>query len=298
MPYTEAQLLDLVSKVEKEFAVELAKAEGEPTLAKSEAAAIVIEKAEDSGYSAEDHAAMHSMYKSMTKGELKAHQESISKAISDGDLAKADGCGGEMAANQPKGSPGPKSEASETPQPVLNKTETGKIESNEPKGSPGAKSEASETPQPVLNKAEIKEQKPANAKGPESPASHTPQPVLNAGPKGDEMNKSDADLLKSEIDKVKAENSDLKKNLENVASLWKQFVDKNMPAPTQKAITSVDVIAKSEGSGEVTPMTKAEVTAVLLRKSQDPTLAKSDRELINAFYLNSAGIETISHLLK
>jgi hypothetical protein len=304
MHYTEQQLLSLVSEIEKEFSVELKKAEGEAAapLAKSEPSAEVvksettaIEKNEDCDYDEEDKKAMHKMYKSMSKGELKAHHESIAKAMTDGDLAKADGNGGEMNACPPKGSPGAKSEASETPQPVLNKTETGKIEANPPKGSPGAKSSDSETPQPVLNKAEIEKCPPKGSPGAKSADSETPQPVLN---KGSEMNKSEADLLKSEIESLKKENEDSKNQLNAVTAFLTKFVEKTTPPP-QKAITSIDVIAKGEGAGaEVQPLTKSEITPILLKKSADPTLAKADRDAINEFYLNGADIKTISHLLK
>src|SRR5271157_2964806 len=100
MHYTEQELLNLVSQIEKEFSSELKKAEGEAAaplvksetsteVVKSEPAIQAIEKAEDCDYDEEDKKAMHKMYKSMTKGELAAHQSSIAKAMTDGDLAKA-----------------------------------------------------------------------------------------------------------------------------------------------------------------------------------------------------------------
>lgn len=301
MHYTEQELLSLVSEIEKQFSTELKKAEGEAAaplvksepsvevVAKSETAAPALEKAEDCDYDEEDEKAMHKMYKSMTKGELKKHQESIAKAITDGNLAKADGCGGEMSASAPKGSPGAKSEASETPQPVLNKTETGKIEASAPANSKGAKSEASETPQPVLNKAEIEECPPKNSPGAKS---------ADSAANGDKMNKSEADLLKSEIEALKKENEDSKNQLQAVSAFLTKFVEKTSPPP-QKAITQIDRIEKSEGGGaEVQPLSKSEITQALNKKSADPTLAKADRDAINEFYLNDAGIETISHLLK
>jgi hypothetical protein len=297
MHYTEQDLQSLVSQIEKEFSVELKKAEGEAAapLAKSEtstevvAKTEVIEKKEDCDYDEDDKEAAHKMYKSMTKGELAFHQSSIAKAMADGNLAKADGCGGEEAANPPKNSPGPKSEASETPQPVLNKTETGKIEANPPKGSPGAKSSDSETPQPVLNKAEIEECPPKNSPGAKS---------ADSAANGEKMNKSEADLLKSEIEALKKENEDSKNQLQAVSAFLTKFVEKTTPPP-QKAITQIERIEKSEGSGgEAQVLSKSEITEVLNKKSADPTLAKSDRDAINEFYLNDASIETISHLLK
>lgn len=299
MHYTEQDLQSLVSQIEKEFSVELKKAEGEAAapLAKSEPSAEVIaktepvqviEKKEDCDYDEDDKKAMHKMYKSMTKGELAAHNESIAKAMAEGDLAKADGCGGEMSANPPKGSPGAKSEASETAQPVLNKTETGKIEASAPHNSEGAKSADSDANGAKINKAEIEQCPPKNSPGAKS---------ADSAANGDKMNKSEADLLKSEIEALKKENEDSKNQLQAVSAFLTKFVEKTSPPP-QKAITQLDVIAKGEGSEEGKSLSKSEVTEILNKKSADPTLAKSDRDAINEFYLNSAGIETISHLLK
>lgn len=301
MHYTEQELLNLVSQIEKEFSVELKKAEGEAAapLAKSEPSAEIvktepavqaIEKNEDCDYDEDDKKAMHKMYKSMTKGELRAHNESIAKAIADGDLAKADGCGGEMSANPPKGSPGAKSEASETAQPVLNKTETGKIEANPPHNSEGAKSADSAANGEKINKAEIEANPPKNSPGAKS---------ADSAANGEKMNKSeDLELLKNELEAIKKENEGNKKNLEAVSAFLTKFVEKTTPPP-QKAITQIDRIEKSEGSGgEVQELSKSEITQALNKKASDPTLAKSDRDAINEFYLNKAGIETISHLLK
>jgi hypothetical protein len=290
MAYTKEQLVGLVSQIEKQFSAELKKAEAESVASfnKSEPTA-VIEKKEDCDYDEDDKAAAHKMYKSMSKGELAFHQASIAKAMEDGNLAKADGNGGEMSANPPKGSPGPKSEASETPQPVLNKTETGKIEASAPHNSEGKKSEASETPQPVLNKAEIEKCPPSNSPGAKS---------ADSAANGEKMNKSEADLLKSEIEALKKENEDSKNQLNAVSAFLTKFVEKTTPPP-QKAITQIEVLAKGEGGhSETVELTKSEITQVLNKKASDPTLAKSDRDAINEFYLNKAGFETISHLLK
>jgi hypothetical protein len=69
-------------------------------------------------------------------------------------------------------------------------------------------------------------------------------------------------------------------------------------APQGKAITSLDVVAKSEGGQEEKTLSKGEIDTILSKKSQDPKLEKSDRDAINAFYLNGASINSISHLLK
>lgn len=106
------------------------------------------------------------------------------------------------------------------------------------------------------------------------------------------------ELLKSEVATEKAKSEALQKNLDTVSAILTKLVEKKA-APQAKAITSLEVIAKSEGgSTEAKPLTKGEIDAVLLKKSQDPKLEKSDRDAINNFYLGGGSINSISHLLK
>jgi hypothetical protein len=101
----------------------------------------------------------------------------------------------------------------------------------------------------------------------------------------------------TEVQLLKSENESLKKNFEAVTEFLTKLVKKT--APAGKAITSLDVVAKSEGNGEEQSLTKSEINAILLRKSSDPSLQKSDREAINSYYLSGqANINSISHLLK
>ena len=44
-------------------------------------------------------------------------------------------------------------------------------------------------------------------------------------------------------------------------------------------------------------MTKTEITAILAKKASDPTLSKSDREAINAFYWNGADLTVLATCL-
>lgn len=105
-------------------------------------------------------------------------------------------------------------------------------------------------------------------------------------------------LAKSEAAAEKAKATELQKNLDAATVFITKLVEK-VGAPQGKAITSLDVIAKSEGAkAEEQTLSKSEITAVLAKKCADPSLKKSDRDAINAFYLNGAGINTISHLLK
>lgn len=254
MHYSEQELNKLIETVEKEFSAHLAKAEADDsTLAKSEVpteqaiskveevAAEPVQKTEEKeahseheeqkenepkheeghGYDSEDMEHMHKMYGSMSKGELKAHHESVRGALEKCGMAKTEEI--PMAKTEEK--------AIEIPAEVKTETET---------------------------------------------------------------------LIKSENEKLKEELAELKKNFEGVSQFLAKFVEKTA-APAAKAITSLDVIAKSEetvGSGEAKTLSKSEVTSILLRKTADPTLSKADRNAIDNFYLNKASIETISHLLK
>jgi hypothetical protein len=104
----------------------------------------------------------------------------------------------------------------------------------------------------------------------------------------------DISLIKSELAAAKAESEDRKKNLEAVESFLKKFVEKT--APAGKAITSLDIIAKTESAKEGKTLSKSEIDAKLLAKAKDASLAKSDRDAINSYYF-SKNVETVRHLL-
>jgi hypothetical protein len=105
------------------------------------------------------------------------------------------------------------------------------------------------------------------------------------------------ELAKSEVAAANARTEALQKNFDAATAFLTKLVEKRI-APQGKAITSLDVIAKSEGGKEEKVLDKGEILALLSKKSQDPKLEKSDREAINAYYLNSGSINSISHLLK
>lgn len=111
----------------------------------------------------------------------------------------------------------------------------------------------------------------------------------------------EVELLKSEFSaKLAAEeakSAELKKNLDAVSEFLTKLVKKT--APQGKAITNLDSVAKSEPAKEdEKPLTKSEINTRLAKKAAEPSLAKSDRDAINAFYLHGADIKTVSHLLK
>jgi hypothetical protein len=161
------------------------------------------------------------------------------------------------------------------------------MSASEPKDTPGAKSPASKASGNQMAKTEtgkIESSEPKNTPGAKSPASKA---------EGMQMEKSEnteVELLKSELAAEKAEKAAIKDFLTALAK---------KTAPQGKAITSLDVIAKSEAQNEEKALNKGQIHEVLKTKSSDPTLKKSDRDAINAYYLNNqVNVNSISHLLK
>lgn len=204
--------------------------------------------AEDHGYDDEDMEHMHSMYSSMSKGELRAHHDSIRKCMDSHGLAK---CEDGMAK-------GEMSDAAKDAQ--------GYRPNGGPKDGKGE----------------------AEGKG---PASSDAQ-ALNKSEK--DVAIEEVSLLKSELEAEKAKSAESKKNLEAVESFLKKFVEKT--APAGKAITSLDIIAKTESAEGEKTLSKSEIDAKLLAKAKDVSLSKSDRDAINSYYF-SKNIEKVRHLL-
>lgn len=101
-------------------------------------------------------------------------------------------------------------------------------------------------------------------------------------------------LLKSELEATKAKGEEHKKNLEAVETFLKKFVEKTA-APAGKAITSLDIIAKTESAKEEKVLSKSEIDAKLLAKSKSD-ISKADRDAINSYYF-SKNLEQVRHLL-
>lgn len=203
-------------------------------------------EAQDHGYDDEDMEHMHSMYSSMSKGELKAHHDCIRKCMGSMDsgmgMAKGEMEDGAKDAEGYRPNGGPKDGKAET----------------EGKG----------------------------------PASSDAQAMTKS-----EKNVSidEISLLKSELESVKTKSAEEKKSLEAALQTFlTKFVDKVVPAG--KAITSLDIIAKTEGGNSQKPLTKNEIDAKLLAKSKDNSTSKSDRDAINSYYF-SKNVESIRHLL-
>jgi hypothetical protein len=135
----------------------------------------------------------------------------------------------------------------------------------------------------------MSKEQPKDALGAKSEASRVKSGDLNKSEENPEVV-----MLKAELEANKAKSKELKDSLDTVATILTQMVKKT--APQGKAVMSLDVVRKSEV--EEKPLSKSEVTAVLAKKAMDPSLSKQDRNLINAFYLDNASINSISHLLR
>lgn len=134
----------------------------------------------------------------------------------------------------------------------------------------------------------------------EAPEAMAPEAAAHAAPmqKSETANVSaEVALLKSELDASKAKSEELKKNFDAVSEFVTKLMTKKV-APAGKAITNAGSLAKSESTAEEKTLSKSEVNSILIKKTAEPSLKKSDRDLINAYYLNGASINTISHLLK
>lgn len=100
-----------------------------------------------------------------------------------------------------------------------------------------------------------------------------------------------------ELSKAESRIEELEKNLAGVTKILEMVITK----PQGKAVTSMaQFIAKSEADLPATPkLSRQEAMKQLNKVSMDPTLKKSDRELITKFTLNQAvDVKEIQHLLK
>lgn len=253
-------------------------------------------------YDAEDLAHLEKMYMSMSKGELKAHHDACRAALDSKGMEKCENTSsGMMGKSEIKDeNPTLNSKPTDKGEQLFNDKQNGGIEGYQPHDALGAKSPASDANGAKINKSECdrrnggkqEEQAPGKTPGAKSPASKAD---------GDQMNKSEnteVELLKSELSTTSAKYDELKKNYDGVAAFLSKLLEKKT-APAAKAITSLDVIAKSEDvEGEKT-LTKNEVHDILCKKSSEPSLKKSDREAINTYYLKGqVDVTGISHLLK
>lgn len=108
----------------------------------------------------------------------------------------------------------------------------------------------------------------------------------------------DAEMLKSELAARTNELEELKKSADVMKAFITKLFDKKK-APAGKAITDLGVLEKSEGTNVEKNFSKGEITKILTAKTNNPTLAKSDRDAITAYYTGGqVNLDSIRHLLK
>jgi hypothetical protein len=293
--YTEKELAKLIEDVEREFTAHLAKAEEDFKLAKSDesttaaADAAPLAKAEDEKKPEEK------------KEEPKAEEKKEEKPAEEAPKAEE----GEKA-------PEAKEESKEAP-PAEDKKEAPADEAKAPEA-PAAEGddhgyddedmEHMHQMYSSMSHGELKAhhdavRKALDAKGAAQQA-EAPAPAMTKSETevSVEVKSEETDLLKSEIAAKDAKIEELKKTLDGVTEILTKMSKRS--APVGKAITSLDVVAKSENvQAEAKTFTKSEITQILTKKAADPTLTKSDRDAINAYYgTGQVSIEKISHLLK
>lgn len=106
---------------------------------------------------------------------------------------------------------------------------------------------------------------------------------------------SEVAALKAELElqKAQAEKTDAA-----LGSLVKAFTNV-LGQPVRKAVTDLTFVPKTDGPAiDVKNMSRSQVTEKLAQVTKDPSLKKSDRELIDSYYVNGVSLDKIAHLLK
>jgi hypothetical protein len=99
----------------------------------------------------------------------------------------------------------------------------------------------------------------------------------------------------AELAQLRKANEDLNLKLERLIGITQEIVEK----PVRKAVTGLDYSPKpTQGQAAPLPTSPKEITRRLTEKVQDPSLSKSDRQLINDFYDRRIDVSKIEHLLK
>lgn len=287
MQYTENELNKLIEDVEKEFTAHLTKAEENFKLAKSEEASSAAPKIDETVTTEQVEQPLIKAEEKEDKEDKKEDKEEQSEAPAEKEAAKP--------AEDKQEAPKEDAPKEEKPAEEAQCGEDGcdydeedlehmhKMYSSMSKGELKAHHDAVRKALDSQGMEKCGDMQLAKSENIEVPAAVETKPA-------------EVDLLKSELEAQKAKSEELKKNLDAVSEFLTKLVKKS--APQGKAITTLDVITKSEITPEEKPLTKSEITSILAKKATDPSLSKSDREAINAFYLNGASINSISHLLK
>lgn len=295
MAYTEIEVSNLIQEVEKAFTAHLAKAEA---LAKSEACEAVavvdgseLAKAEDKADEKED--------KAPAKDEAEAPKSDEAPAAEEKEAAPA--------AEAPKDAPA--AEAAEAPAAEAAPAAEGAA----PAAAPGAEGDAHDYDDEDMaamvqmyqgmSRGELKAHHDAikqclDSMGMEKCGTMAPAAAPGeAAPMAKSEDNAEVELLKSESAAKDSKIAELQKSLDTVTEIITKLVKKS--APAAKAVTKLEAIAKSEVTTEEKVLSKAEITAILNKKTMETSLSKSDREAINAYYAAGQVSTTgISHLLK
>jgi|WetSurMetagenome_2_1015567.scaffolds.fasta_scaffold195324_2 hypothetical protein len=121
------------------------------------------------------------------------------------------------------------------------------------------------------------------------------KPEVKVENKENDLVKSELEAAKAANEELKKTNEELKKNFEGIVTALKTRFVKPV-APKQKAITELGVLNKTEETVPV--LSEKEIRSKLTEKAKDPSLTKSDRDLINKYCYNQIKVEAIKHLLK
>jgi predicted DNA-binding ribbon-helix-helix protein len=96
----------------------------------------------------------------------------------------------------------------------------------------------------------------------------------------------------TEIESLKALIKAQAEDTDNLSKALKLIIEQ----PVRKAITGVSHLAKTEV--EKAPLTRAGLDAKLKKIAQNPSLNKSERELINDFYDKRVGADSLASLFE
>jgi hypothetical protein len=121
-------------------------------------------------------------------------------------------------------------------------------------------------------------------------------PMLEQRPVMKSLTDSKVAELTAELEKVKVESDDKLKAL--------MALVEHATAPMRKSVQYLSDLEHVKRPGESSEekvhlsLSKAQITEKLKAKASDPSLAKSDRALINGYYSDVVTVEKLEHLLK
>jgi hypothetical protein len=299
MQYTEKELQKLIENVEKEFTAHLAKAEEgfKATLAKSESAesaAPSVDGTEPLAKAEDDKPAKAEDEKKEDKEEAPKSDEKPAAEAKEGEKpaeAPAKEEGKEEAPAAPEAKEAPAANADGCDYDDEDMDHMHKMYASMSKGELKAHHDAIKKTLDGMCGGEM-----APAPAAAAPMAKSEETAVAVEVKPEVIQPAqDVELLKSEVEAKTAKIAELQKNLELVTEFVTKLAKKS--APQGKAITHLETIAKTEVKEEK-ELSKSEITTILAKKAADPSLSKSDRDAINAYYLTGASINKINHLLK